>query len=113
MYGDLAARGDLLGQLGVPVIAELYAWSLIAGVALLMRRGQSRPGVMLAVLVVLFHGDLTMLTESSRNLGPWGTVAVLFWWLNPIVKTIALLWAAQLTASRSTIALPAVLSEPV
>ena len=69
LYRDLLAAGYLLGQLGVPAIAEIYAWALIGGAALLTRIELRRPAVLLALLAVLFQGDLTLLIETSVYLG--------------------------------------------
>ena len=48
------------GPLRVAAIAEVYAVALIGGAALLMRIGQRRPAVMLALLTALYQCSLTL-----------------------------------------------------
>lgn len=88
----------------VAVIAELYAFALIAGAALLVRIGLRRPAVMLALLTALYQCDLTLLTESQVHLGLGSALWIgLF-----IAKLRALAWAMQVRLSRSAIVVPAV-----
>src|SRR5687767_4219871 len=75
----LAHEGSLYGFLGVAAIAEVYAFALIGGAALLVRIGQPRPAVMLAILTVLYQSDLTLHTETCANLGSIGGVAGIGW----------------------------------
>ena len=106
LYRDLLAAGYLLGQLGVPAIAEIYAWALIGGAALLTRIELRRPAVLLALLAVLFQGDLTLLIETSVYLGGAGTVAVVVWLASFAAKLRALAWALRLELSRSAFVVP-------
>ena len=45
----VAEQGSLYGSFGIAAVAEVYAAALIGGAALLMRIGQRRPAVMLAL----------------------------------------------------------------
>jgi hypothetical protein len=91
----LAHEGSLYGPLGVALIAELYACSLIAGAALLTRIGQRRPAVMLALLTVLYQSDLTLHTETCAFLGTVGIVASIAWFAFFMAKLLALAWALR------------------
>ena len=102
----LAHESTLYGQLGVAVIAEVYAFSLIAGAALLTRIGLRRPAVMLALLTVLYQGDLTLHLETCAYLGGVGVAASLGWLALFGAKLYALAWAVRLRLSPSTVALP-------
>ena len=106
LYRDLLAAGYLVGQLGVPAIAEIYAWALIGGTALLTRIELRRPAVLLAFLVVLFQGDLTLLVETSVYFGGAGTLSVIVWLASFAAKLRALAWALRLELSRSAFAVP-------
>ncbi len=75
----LAQQGSVYGGLGVAAIAEVYACALIAGAAILTRIGQRRPGVLLALLAVLYQSDLTLHTETCAFMGRVGAVAALVW----------------------------------
>lgn len=70
-----SAYGGLVGSL----IAEVYSAALIGAAALLHRIGQRRPAVMLALITLLYQGDLTLHTETSANLGAVGAIASLAW----------------------------------
>ena len=65
----LAEDGSLYQQVGVASIAELYAFALIGGAALLTRIGLRRPAVLLALVTILYQGDLTLHTETCAYLG--------------------------------------------
>jgi hypothetical protein len=106
LYRDLLKAGFLVGQLGVPAIAELYAWALVAGAALLTRIELRRPAVLLAMLAVLFQGDLTMLTETSVYLGGAGAVATALWLASFAAKLRGIAWALRLRPSRSALVVP-------
>ena len=103
----LAHEGSLYGELGVAAIAELYAATLIGGAALLVRIGERRPAVMLALLTVLYQCDLTLHTETCPYLGGVGVIATVGWLALFVVKLRALAWAlkvritthAQITAT--------------
>ena len=92
----LAHEGSLYGPLGVALIAELYACSLIGGAALLTRIGQRRPAVMLALITVLYQSDLTLHTETCSLLGTVGVLASLTWLGLFVVKLYALAWALRI-----------------
>ncbi len=101
-----AAAGSTGGQVGVAAIAELYAFALIGGAAILTRIGLRRPGVMLALLAALYQCDLTLHTETSAYLGRIGIVASAAWVLLFWAKLRALAWAVHLRLSRSAQTLP-------
>ncbi|MDB4945907.1 MAG: hypothetical protein JWP97_5441 [Labilithrix sp.] len=84
------------GVLAVAGIAELYACLLIGGAALLMRIGQRRPAVMLAVLTAVYQCDLTLHTEACACLGTVGVVASAAWLAFFLLKLRALAWAVRL-----------------
>ncbi len=97
----LAQEGSIQGQLGVAVIAEVYAWSLIGGAAMLVRIGLRRPAVLLALLTVLYQADLTLHTETCAFLGGIGIPASVAWVLIFVAKLRALAWALRLRLPRS------------
>jgi hypothetical protein len=102
----LARGGTLYGEIGVTAIAELYAWALIAGAALLTRMRLRRPAVMLALLALLYQCDLTLHTATCAYLGTIGIFAAVAWLASFICKLYALAWAVELRPSRSAIAVP-------
>jgi hypothetical protein len=93
----LADEESFFGPLGVAAVAEVYAVCLIGGAALLMRIGQRRPAVMLAMLTVLYQWDLTLHTERTPYFGTW---AAAVWVLVFAGKLHALAWAMKLRLSR-------------
>jgi hypothetical protein len=93
-------------QLGVPAIVELYAWTLIGGAALLYRTGLRRPAVMLALLAVVYQGDLTLHTETCAYLGATGAVASIVWLASFALKLLALVRALRLRVARSALVVP-------
>ncbi len=99
----LAADGSTLGELGIPVIAEVYAGLMIGGAALLMRLGQRRPAVMLALITALYQCDLTLHTETCFLLGAAGIAASAAWLAVFVGKLYALAWAVRVRPSRSAI----------
>jgi hypothetical protein len=99
----LAQEGSLYGQLGVAAIAEVYAWSLVGGAALLVRIGLRRPAVLLALLTALYQGDLTLHTETCAFLGGVGLPASVAWVLIFVAKLYGLAWALRLRLSRSAV----------
>jgi hypothetical protein len=106
LSAELVRKGFLLGQLGVPAIAEIYSWALIGGAALLMRIGLRRPAVMLALLAAFYQCDLTLHTETSMYLGWVGSLAAGLWWMSFVAKLVALCWAVHLRARRALLAIP-------
>ncbi len=104
--GALTSAGYGYAQLGVPAVVEVYAWLLIGGAALLRRVGLRRPAVMLALLAVLYQGDLTLHTETCAYLGFAGLVASLVWLASFALKLVVLARAMGLHASRSALAVP-------
>lgn len=100
------AREPLLGGLGVPAVAELYALMLIGGAALLTRIGQRRPAVMLALLAVLYQGDLTLHVETCAYLGTAGRVGTLAWLALFALKLYGLTLALELRPSLSALVVP-------
>jgi len=99
----LAQEGSLYGQLGVAAIAEVYAWSLVGGAALLVRIGLRRPAVLLALLTALYQADLTLHTETCAFLGGVGLPASVAWALIFVAKLYGLAWALRLRLPRSAV----------
>lgn len=104
----LAHEESLSGLLGVALIAELYAGSLIGGAALLVRIGQRRPAVMLALLTVLYQADLTLHTETCALLGGVGAAAATAWLALFVGKLYALAWALRVRLARRAVMTAAV-----
>lgn len=102
-----AESSSVAQQLAVPAIAELYAFALIAGAALLARLGLRRPAVMLCLVTALYQGDLTLLTERQLYLGLAGALTAAAWLALFVAKIHALAWAMRLRLSRSAVAVPA------
>jgi hypothetical protein len=102
---DLKDEGNY-GLLVGAAIAELYAWALIAGAALLTRIELRRPAVMLALLCALYQGDPTLHSETCAYLGTTGVVAVSAWLVSFVGKLYALAWALRVRLSGSAIAVP-------
>lgn len=92
------------GHFVVAAIAEIYAWALIGGAALLTRIGLRRPAVMLVLLAVLYQCDLALHAERSVYLGTLGVVSMVVWLGFFVGKLYALAWAVHLRLSLSTIA---------
>lgn len=100
----LAHEGSLYGPLGVALIAEIYACSLIGGAALLTRIGQRRPAVMLALITVLYQSDLTLHTETCSFLGGVGAIASVTWLALFVGKLYALAWALRIRLAHRAVA---------
>ncbi len=83
-------QGSVVAPLAVALLTEIYAGSMVAGAALLARRGQMRSAVMLAVLAVAYQGDLTLHTETCAMLGGVGIVATCAWLVVFVLKLVAL-----------------------
>lgn len=92
----LAREGSLYGPLGVAVVAELYAGALVGGAALLYRGGKRRPAVLMALLAVVYQGDLTLHTEMCGVLGTTGVAPTMVWLAAFVGKLFALGWALRL-----------------
>ncbi len=102
---DLKQEGSY-GLLVGAAIAELYAWALIAGAALLTRIQLRRPAVMLALLCALYQCDPTLHSETCAYLGTTGVVAASTWLVSFVGKLYALAWALRVRLSGSAIAVP-------
>ena len=100
----LSEEGSVYGQLGVALLAELYACALIGGAAFLVHIGQRRPAVMLGLLAVLYQGDLTLHTETCAYLGALGVVAVVIWGALFLGKLYALGLALRVRITRRAFA---------
>lgn len=105
LISNEVARLHLVGgHFVVAAISELYAWTLVGGAALLMRIGLRRPAVMLALLVALFMGDLTLHAETSLYLGAPGVASLVWWLASFVLKLLAIARVMRLRLSRSTVA---------
>jgi hypothetical protein len=94
-------------QLVVPGVTELYAFALVGSAALLTRLGLRRPAVFVALLAVVYQGDVALSTETDALLGGFGFGASLGWWMFFVVKLRALAWAMRVRLSRSAWIVPA------
>ncbi len=92
---------------GMKAIVEAYAWALILGAAFLTRIGLRRPATMLALLTVLYQGDLMLVTETYAYPGWLGIWTVAGWWGLFIAKLQVLTWALRLRLSPSAFLVPA------
>jgi hypothetical protein len=97
----LVGRDGLAAPLGIALVAEVYAASLIGGAAFLTRIGLRRPAVMLALLAVLFQWDMTLHTETCAYLGWAGACATGAWLLLFAGKLYALAWGLRVRFSRT------------
>ena len=86
----LVEQGSLRGLLVVALLAEVYAWSLVGGAALLVRLGQRRPAVWLALLVLVYQMDLTLHTQTCAALGAAGVGPAVVWLASFVGKLLAL-----------------------
>jgi hypothetical protein len=91
----LASDGSLYGPLAVGLVAEVYAAALIGGAALLTRVGQRRPAVLLALVAIVYQGDLTLHTETCSVLGLLGVGLSALWLAVFVAKLVALAWALR------------------
>ncbi len=105
---DFGLSHGALAQLGISAIAELYAWALVGGAALLVRIRLRRPALMLALLAAVFQCDLTLHCATTPHLGTWGMVGSALWIVSSLARLRALVWAMQLQLSRSSWVLPIV-----
>ena len=99
----LARDATAFELVGVGAIPELYAALLIAGVALLTRAGSIRPAVLLALIAILYQGDLTLHTETCAYLGWVGVAGTAAWAGMFVAKLYALAWALKLQLSRAAV----------
>jgi len=96
-----AVREESLGStLGIPLVAEVYAASLIGGAALLTRIGQRRPAVLLALIAIVYQWDTTLHTEACAYLGAIGVAASGAWFALFVGKLAALGWALRVRFTR-------------
>ncbi len=107
----LMARGltndaSLWGSFGVGIVTELYAAALIGGAALLTRIGLRRSAVCVALIAVVYQGDLILSTEMYPLLPRLGALGSAVWLAVFVAKLLALAWALELRLSFSAIAIP-------
>lgn len=101
---DVVNEGSLRSALGIPLVAEMYAASLIGGAALLTRIGMRRPAVLLALIAIVYQWDTTLHTEACAFLGVPGAVASLVWLVIFAIKLFALGWALRVRFSPFAVA---------
>ena len=94
------------GSLTVAVVAESYAWALLAGASFLTKHGLRRPAVMLVLLAALYQCDPTLHTETCAYLGGSGAIATVVWFASFVAKLYAMARAVRVRLSRSAVALP-------
>jgi hypothetical protein len=100
----LVHEESLAGPLGIALVAEVYAASLVGGAALLTRIGHRRPAVMLALIFVLYQWDSTLHTETCAYLGSVGALATALWFALFLGKLRALTWALRVRFDRRVVA---------
>ncbi len=89
----------IASTLGIPIAAEAYALALIGGAALLVRIGQRRPAVILALVTIVYQWDTTLHTEAAPWMGSVGAVACVAWVVLFAGKLFALGWALRVRFS--------------
>jgi hypothetical protein len=102
----LANESSVRGHLVVGAVTELYAYALVFGAALLTRIELRRPAVFVALIAILYQGDLTLGTEAHALFGRLGAVASSAWFVSFAVKLHGLAWALKLRLSGSAKAVP-------
>ncbi len=90
----------VVGPLGIAGVAEAYALALVFGAALLTRIGLRRPGVMLALLAIVYQWDATLHTETCACLGALGAWAAAAWLGLFALKLRLLAWALRIRFTR-------------
>jgi hypothetical protein len=100
----LVREGSTYGPLVVALIAEVYACALIGGAALLTRIGQRRAAVLLALITIVYQGDLTLHTETCAYLGAAGIAATIAWLAFFVGKLYGLAWALRLRIAPRAVA---------
>jgi len=93
-------HASLTGTLGIPLIAETYAFALIGGAAMLTRIGQRRPATLLVLILIVYQWDTTLHTEACAYLGSVGTWATLAWLALFVGKLFAIGWALRVRLTR-------------
>lgn len=68
-----------LGGLAISGLAELYAFALIGGAAILVRGGERRAAVMLGLLMLLFQCDVTLHVERAALMDTGGALVAVVW----------------------------------
>lgn len=106
MHDAMAGDSSIWGRVGVGVLSEAYAFALIAGAAILMRLSLPRPAVFVALIALVYQGDLALGTEHYALLGRAGLLASFAWVSAFYVKLRALAWALRLELSVSAAAIP-------
>ncbi len=102
-------RGDSVPAImGVAAIAEVYAFALIGGAALLFRLGRRRPAAMLGLLAALFQCDPMLHVETCSYLGVAGRLATAVWLVLFFGKLLLLCRALQLRVSPSALGVAAI-----
>lgn len=90
--------------LRVAGVSELFAWSLVLACLLLVRIGQRRSALMLALLACLYEWDLGLVTETSVYLGRAGDAAAVVYVVSALAKVAALGMALRVRFSRAVLA---------
>jgi hypothetical protein len=99
----LARQPSVAAQLGVALVAELYALALVGGAALLTRIGLRRPAALLGLLFIVYQWDSTLHTETCAYLGAPGAWGAAIWFLLFVAKLGAVGWALRLKLARNAV----------
>ena len=103
VWRGLAREDCTVASIGVASVSELYALSLVGGVALLVRIGRTRPAVFLTLLFVLYQWDVTLHTEMSAYLGSVGSWSVAGWFALFVAKVYLLARALRVRIARGVL----------
>jgi hypothetical protein len=106
MARGLTKDSSLWGSFGVGIVTELYSAALIGGAALLTRIGLRRPAVCVALIAVVYQGDLILSTEMYPLLPRLAALGSAVWLVVFVAKLLALGWALELRLSFSALAVP-------
>ncbi len=95
------------GEIILTGVIEIYETLLLAGAALLFRKGrQYRSAVILGIIEIVFLFDCTFQTEIIATFGYTGIVLTVAWIVMAALKLSVLIWVFRLKTSVSALAIP-------
>lgn len=106
LSGSFGRQSWLEGKLLLDLITQVYEFSLILGVALMVRAGRWRPAAILALLESLFLLDCAFNTEVMPQLEGYAWFASVVWFLLVAVKIQMLARALRLQGAPAVRRLP-------